>query len=156
VDRIILTPAIVADLVSDCLGTTKVLAIVGACQTGKTISLKQWTEACCAQGTARVAYVDCHTLLVKDKVEVAFEGQTRDAAVGHYPLFDLNGADIVVVDEPLQNRELVGRLFAHVEPSGSAFMHRLLVLPLQTEKAIDRFAIPRSAVRVYSVAGLPL
>ncbi|WP_241299330.1 hypothetical protein [Burkholderia stabilis] len=155
-DHKILTPAIVANLVNDCLGTTKVLAIVGACQTGKTMSLKQWADACCAQRTARVAYVDCHTLLVKDKVAVAFEGQTRDAAVGHYPMFDLNGADIVVVDEPLQNRELVGRLFAHVDPSGGAFMHRLLVLPLQTEKAMERFEIPRSAVRIYSVVGLPL
>ena len=43
-------------------------------------------------------------------------------------MFDLNGADVVIVDEPLQNRELVERLFAHVDPNGGAFM--LIVLAL--------------------------
>lgn len=48
-DHVILTPAIVADLVSDCLGTVKVLGIVGRCRKGKTLSLKQWTEETRAQ-----------------------------------------------------------------------------------------------------------
>ncbi|BDB30155.1 MULTISPECIES: hypothetical protein [Cupriavidus] len=155
-NNVILTPAIVAALVSDCLGTVKVLGIVGRCRTGKTLSLKQWTEETRAQDGLRVAYADSQTLLMSEKVEVDFEGKVRGATVGHYPMFDFNGADIVVVDEPLQNRELVERLFAHVDPSGGAFMHRLMVLPLQTEDSIERFGIPRSAVRLYSVAGLPL
>ncbi|MGT2455454.1 hypothetical protein ACU4GI_20360 [Cupriavidus basilensis] len=155
-DHDILTPAIVADLVSDCLGTVKVLGIVGRCRTGKTLSLKQWTEEVRAQDGLRVAYADNHTLLVSEKVKVDFGGQVRGAAIGHYPMFDLNGADVVIVDEPLQNRELVERLFAHVDPNGGAFMHRLLVLPIQTEGEIDAFGIPRSAVRLYSVAGLLL
>ncbi|WP_127837789.1 hypothetical protein [Burkholderia gladioli] len=58
--------------------------------------------------------------MIKDKAEVAFEGQTRDAAVGHYPMFDLNGADIAIVDEPLQNRELVGRLSGRSRRSASS------------------------------------
>lgn len=76
----------------------------------------------------RVAYADNHTLLVSEKVEVDFGGQVRGAAIGHYPMFDLNGADVVIVDEPLQNRELVERLFAHVDPNEGAFM--LIVLAL--------------------------
>lgn len=155
-NHVILTPAIVADLAADCLGTVKVLGIVGACRTGKTLSLKQWTQETRTQDGLRVAYADSHTLLASANVEVEFEGQVRGAAVGHYPMFDLNGADVVIVDEPLQNRELVERLFAHIDPNGGAFMHRLLILPLQTESALDRFDIPRSAVRLYSVAGLPL
>jgi hypothetical protein len=155
-NNVMLTPAIVADLVGDCLGTVKVVGVVGRCGTGKTLSLKQLTEETRAQDRMRVAYADNHTVLVTEKVEVDFVGQVRGASVGHYPMFDLNGADVVIVDEPLRNRELVERLFAHVDPSGGAFMHRMLVLSLQTEDAIDCFGIPRSAVRLYSVAGLPL
>jgi hypothetical protein len=152
--NLILTPTLLADLVADCLGTIKVLGIVGPCGTGKTVSLKQWTEEARAAGRMRVAYIDNHTLLVSEKVEVEFEGQVRNAAVGHYPMFDLNGAEVVIVDEPLQNRELVERIFAHVDPSGGAFMHRLLILPIQTLEAIERLGIPRSAVRLHTVAGL--
>ncbi|WP_454728028.1 MULTISPECIES: hypothetical protein [Cupriavidus] len=155
-NHVILTPAIVADLVSECLGTVKVLGIVGRCRTGKTSSLKQWTKETHAQDGMRVAYVDNQTLLVREKVEVKFDGQVRGSAIGHYPMFDLNGADVVIVDEPQQNRELVERLCTHVDPDGGAFMHRLLVLPIQTEGEIERLGIPRSAVRLYSVAGLPL
>ncbi|TDA48093.1 hypothetical protein [Burkholderia pyrrocinia] len=155
-DHVIMTPEIVVDLVSECLGTVKVLGIVGRCGTGKTLSLKRWMAEARAQGDLRVAYADSHTLLASDKVEIDFAGQVRGAAVGHYPMFDLNGADVVIVDEPLQNRELVERVLAHVEPDGGAFMHRLLILPLQTEEAITRLGIPRSALRLFSVAGPPL
>ncbi|KVV40785.1 hypothetical protein WT27_12700 [Burkholderia territorii] len=155
-DHVIMTPEIVADLVSECLGTVKVLGIVGRCGTGKTLSLKRWMAEARAQGSLRVAYADGHTLLASDKVEIDFGGQVRGAAVGHYPMFDLNGADVVIVDEPLQNRELVERVLAHVEPDGGAFMHRLLILPLQTEEAITSLGIPRSALRLFSVARRPL
>ncbi|HEP6430620.1 hypothetical protein [Burkholderia arboris] len=155
-NRVVLTRETVADLVSECLGTVKVLGIVGRCGSGKTLSLRQWMTEAVAQGCLRVAYADSHTLLASDKVEIDFAGRVRGAAVGHYPMFDLDGADVVIVDEPLQNRELVERVLAHVEPDGGAFMHRLLILPIQTEDAITRLGIPRSALRLFSVAGMPL
>ncbi|PRD92275.1 hypothetical protein [Burkholderia contaminans] len=152
----LLTAEVVANLVADCLGTVKVLCIVGRCGTGKTMSLKRWSEAVCEAGTVRVAYVDNHTLLAANTVGVAFNGKVKSAAPGHYPMFDLAGADVVIVDEPLQNRELVARLVAHTDVNKGPFMHRLLVLPVQEEGALDILEIPRSTLRMYSVEGVRL
>ncbi|CAB3974630.1 hypothetical protein BLA3211_08110 [Burkholderia aenigmatica] len=104
----------------------------------------------------RVAYVDNHTLLAANTVGVAFDGKLKSAAPGHYPMFDLAGADVVIVDEPLQNRELVARLFAHTDVNKGPFMHRLLVLPVQEEGALDILEIPRSSLRMYFVEGVRL
>ncbi|MGK8198493.1 hypothetical protein [Burkholderia cepacia] len=154
--RTLLTQDIVADLVDDCLGTVKVLCIVGACGTGKTMSLKRWSEAVREAGGVSVAYVDNHTLLATSTVEVAFGGKVKGALPGHYPMFDLAGADVVIVDEPLQNRELVARLLVHTDVNKGPFMHRLLVLPVQQDRVPEVLKIPRSAMRMYSVEGVRL
>jgi hypothetical protein len=154
--RTLLTPDTVTDLVADCLGTVKVLCIVGGSGTGKTMSLMLWSEAVHESGKVRVAYVDNHTLLVSSTVGVAFDGKLKGAVPGHYPMFDLEGADVVIVDEPLQNRELVARLFAHTDVDKGPFMHRLLVLPVQQECVPEILGIPRSAMRMYSVEGVRL
>lgn len=71
-------------------------------------------------------------------------------------MFDLAGTDVVIVDEPLQNRELVARLLAHTDVNKDPFMHRLLVLPVQQERVLDIFEVRRSAMRMYSVEGVRL
>ncbi|ABO60281.1 hypothetical protein LA345_37280 (plasmid) [Burkholderia vietnamiensis] len=149
----VLSPEVVSDLIADCLGVVKVLCIVGPCCTGKTTSLKRWSEAARDIGSMRVAYIDCHTLLISSKVDVAFDGQVKGALPGHYPMFDLESADVVIVDEPLQNRDLVARVLAHIAPIKGPFMHRLLVLPVQQERVLDLLEIPRSVTRLYSIEG---
>ncbi|VWD33699.1 hypothetical protein BLA17378_07518 [Burkholderia aenigmatica] len=120
------------------------------------MSLKRWSKEVCEAGTVRVAYVDNHTLLAGSTVEVTFDGKVKSAPPGHYPMFDLAGTDVVIVDEPLQNRELVARLLAHTDVNKDPFMHRLLVLPVQQERVLDIFEVRRSAMRMYSVEGVRL
>ncbi|TES99601.1 hypothetical protein [Burkholderia cepacia] len=151
-----LRPEIVADLVADCLGVVKVLCIVGPCGSGKTVALKQWSETTRDADGLRVAYVDNHTLLIRTKADVAFDGKVKGALPGHYPMFDLKGAEVVIVDEPIQNRDLVARLFAHIDPAKGPFTHRLLLLPVQQKRVLELLEIPRSAIRFYSVEGVRL
>jgi hypothetical protein len=151
-----LTPERVAMLVAGCLGVVPVLAIVGPCGSGKTVSLRHWAQAAREADNLRVAYVDNHSMMIRDRVEVSTGQTSKDVAPGHYPMFDLEGVDVVIVDEPLQNRELVTRLLAHTHPAKGPFMHRLLVLPVQQAAVLALLEIPRSAMRVYGNDGTRL
>lgn len=89
---------------------------------------------------------------------MTFDGKVKGALPGHYPMFDLKGADVVIVDEPLQNRDLVARLFAHIDPAKGPFTHRLLLLPVQQKRVLSfskfralRFGFTRSKVCGFNI-----
>lgn len=151
----LLTTTTLARLVGECLGTAPVLAIVGNSRTGKTWATKDWV-ASRDNALEHVAYVDCKDMGFGLTGTVAFDGVESDLREKHYPRFALDGIDVVVVDEPGVNRELVRELLVRTAPKAGAAAHRLIVLLIQDTRVLNQVGIGARNARCYSTAGLPI
>lgn len=151
----LLTVGTVDQLVTECIGVVQVMAIVGRCRSGKTWAARDWLNAR-QDKLQHGAYVDCKGIGFGRDGVVAFDGVERDLREGHYPRFALDGVDVVVVDEPRCDPELVKQLLTQTAPQAGTAGHQLVVLLLQDTLFIDELGLRPAQVRCYSVAGLPI
>lgn len=150
--RGLLTAATVGQLVAECVGHVAVLCIVGSCRTGKSWATTDWIVSR-NDDLEHAAYVDCLRIGSGDDGVLQFNGGESVIRKDHYPKLALDGADIVVVDEPCTNASFVRSLVSRTAPDAGTAAHRLIVLLLQDTRNIEQFGLKPKQYRCYTTEG---
>lgn len=148
--RLIYEPSVLAELIYECIDSedVRVLCVLGETRSGKTRGIQQWLNDPSNKFGATSAYINCQGLAFNNGNAVETLGHSSTHAEGHYPMFDLNGIEVVVIDEAQMDAELVNRLIAHTSKVRSAYSHTLLILITQTQAALERFNLPANETRI--------
>lgn len=154
--RNLLTVATVDELVHECLGTVRVLVIVGRTRTGKSWALQDWSQETRHAESLKIGFVNCKDMIFERPVTVSFDGAIHKTPPDVYPSRLLEPANVVIVDEPQLCPDLVNAAFEQLRRPTEGSAHHLLVLPVLNTRILGCFAIPAKAMRCYSVAGLPV
>ena len=143
-------PAILAGQIEECLASSdvRVLCVIGGPRTGKTRAVQQWLADPANRYSATTAYIDCKGLAFNKGNVVGRNAVSANHPQGHYPMFDLNGKHIVVIDEAQLDAELVNRIAVHTSKDRSAYTHALLVLIFQYREDLERFNLPIKEIRI--------
>lgn len=143
-DRQMHDPDTLSRHIANCLGMPRirVLCVIGGPATGKTRAVKAWLDHANKNQFVSAAYIDCKGLAWGLQNCVARGEVTSQHPRGHYPMFLLNGEEVVVVDEAEMDTELVNRIAVHTSKVSGAFTHRLLVLVFQYKDALSLFDLP--------------
>jgi len=137
-ERGLLTVSLIEQLVAKSLGEVHVLCVIARCRSGKTWAAKELVQER-SDDLQTIAYVDCQRMVFGELGAIFFNGNKRDIRKDSYPKFDLDGIDIVVVDEPTCNIEFVKELIDKTTPELGAAAHRLTVLLLQDTYHVRQF-----------------
>lgn len=150
-----LTTSTVGQLVKKSLGTARLLAIVGKCRSGKTWALKDWIAAR-HDMLEHVAYVDCRGIGLGGMGVIAFNGATFDLPENTNPKLALDGIDVVVVDEPHCNPQMVEAILSRTSPAAGASAHRLVLLLVQDTRFLAELSLDAKHMHCYSTEGMPI
>jgi hypothetical protein len=153
--RNLLTVSTVAKLVKKSLGAVHLLAIVGRCRAGKTWAMKDWIAGR-NDPLEHVAYVDCRGIGLGGVGVIAFNESKRELPEKTYPKFALDGVDVVVVDEPHCNPELVKAVLSRTSPAVGASAHRLVVLLVQDTRFLFELGFDVKHTHCYDTEGLAI
>jgi len=147
--------AILASRIEECLASPDVLVlcVIGGPCTGKTRAVKQWLSESAGGRGATTAYINCEKLAWRGRITVELNEVASEHPKGHYPMFDLSGKDVVVIDEAQMDSELVDRIAAHTSKDRSAYTHALLVLIVQFREVLAKFNLPTNATRICTPDG---
>lgn len=126
-------------LVEECLGVVPVLCIVGQTRTGKTWAATDWMQEQ-IDLTKTIAYVDCTGVGFGNTADVQQGNVRMNSEAGHYPAL-LDGANIVIIDEPLPNMGLVRNVLTRTSITPGASPHQLLILLIQAAPNLIQLGI---------------
>lgn len=150
-----LTEAVVSHLIAEAIGEAKVLCIVGRARSGKTWALRDWAATARKQDL-EAAYIDCKGIAFDRPVDVHYSERIIQIGAGVYPMFTIAQADVVIIDEPEMNPQLVRSVYLHTSAHRSLFTHGLLVLAIHDLQTLKILPARKTDIRCYSVAGVPI